>query len=79
MGIVGYLIIGIKVVPQIAIIAGIALLLIYGAVKKVNFLELEAAMANGAKSGIASVMIFFFIGMLIAAGWRVVQFRRLFI
>lgn len=67
MGIVGYLIIGIKVVPQIAIIAGIALLLIYGAVKKVNFLELEAAMANGAKSGIASVMIFFFIGMLISS------------
>lgn len=67
MGIVGYLIIGIKVVPQIAIIAGIALLLIYGAVKKVTFLELEAAMANGAKSGIASVMIFFFIGMLISS------------
>ncbi|MFP7300506.1 Na+/H+ antiporter NhaC [Neobacillus niacini] len=67
MGIVGYLIIGIKVVPQIAIIAGIVLLLVYGAIKKVNLIELEAAMAEGAKSGIASVMIFFFIGMLISS------------
>lgn len=67
MAIVGYLIIGIKVVPQIAIIAGIVLLLIYGAIKKINFMELEAAMADGAKSGIASVMIFFFIGMLISS------------
>ncbi len=67
MGMVGYLIIGMKVVPHIAIIAGIALLLIYGAVKKVDFRELEGAMAEGAKSGIAAVMIFFFIGMLISS------------
>lgn len=67
MGMVGYLIIGIKVVPHIAIIAGITLLLLYGAVKKVSFKELEGAMAEGAKSGIAAVMIFFFIGMLISS------------
>jgi Na+:H+ antiporter, NhaC family len=67
MGMVGYLIIGIKVVPHIAIIAGIALLLVYGAIKKVNFRELEGAIAEGAKSGIAAVMIFFFIGMLISS------------
>lgn len=67
LGVVGYLIIAIKVVPHIAIMAGIALLLLYGAVKKVNFRDLEAAMAEGAKSGIAAVMIFFFIGMLISS------------
>nr|WP_263323857.1 Na+/H+ antiporter NhaC family protein [Neobacillus sp. Marseille-Q6967] len=67
MGIIGYLIIGIKVVPHIAIIAGISLLLIYGAIKKVSFRELETSMAEGAKSGIAAVMIFFFIGMLISS------------
>lgn len=67
MGIVGYLIIGIKVIPHIAIISGIALLLLYGAVKTVSFKELEGAMAEGAKSGIAAVMIFFFIVMLISS------------
>lgn len=67
MGLVGYLIIGLEVVPQIAIISGIALLLGYGAVKRVSFKELEAAMAEGAKSGIAAAMIFFFIGMLISS------------
>lgn len=67
MGMVGYLIIGIKVVPHIAIIAGISLLLVYGAVKKVSFRDLEVAMADGAKSGIAAVMIFFFIGILISS------------
>jgi Na+:H+ antiporter, NhaC family len=67
MGIVGYLIIGLEVVPHIAIISGIALLLSFGAIKKVSFKELEQAMAEGAKSGIAAVMIFFFIGMLISS------------
>ncbi|WP_409272246.1 Na+/H+ antiporter NhaC [Neobacillus sp. SCS-31] len=67
MGLVGYLIIGMEVVPQIAIISGIALLLGYGVVKRVSFKELEAAMAEGAKSGIAAAMIFFFIGMLISS------------
>lgn len=67
LGVLGYLIIAIKVVPHIAIMAGIALLLIYGAIKKVSFKDLEASMADGAKSGIAAVMIFFFIGMLISS------------
>lgn len=67
MGLVGYLIIGLQVVPHIAIISGIALLLGYGVIKRVPFKELEEAMATGAKSGIAAVMIFFFIGMLISS------------
>jgi Na+:H+ antiporter, NhaC family len=67
MGLVGYLIIGLQVVPHLAIISGIALLLGYGVIKKVSFKDLEEAMANGAKSGIAAVMIFFFIGMLISS------------
>ncbi|CEG29012.1 Na+/H+ antiporter NhaC [Bacillus sp. B-jedd] len=67
MGLIGYMIIGMEVVPQIAIISGIALLLGYGAVKRVSFKELESAMAEGAKSGIGAVMIFFFIGMLISS------------
>ncbi|SFS56471.1 Na+/H+ antiporter NhaC [Paenibacillus sp. 453mf] len=67
MGLLGYLIIGVEVVPHIAVMSGIALLLIYGAIKKVSFKELEGAMAEGAKSGIGAVMIFFFIGMLISS------------
>jgi Na+:H+ antiporter, NhaC family len=67
LGVVGYLIIAVQVVPHIAITAGIALLLVYGAIKKVSFKDLETSMAEGAKSGIAAVMIFFFIGMLISS------------
>ncbi len=67
MGILGYLIIGVKVVPHIAIMTGIALLLTYGAVKKVGFSELEQAMVDGIKPGLGAVMIFFFIGMLISS------------
>ncbi|WP_413304629.1 Na+/H+ antiporter NhaC [Bacillus sp. 1P10SD] len=67
MGLVSYLIIGLQVVPHLAIISGIALLLGYGVIKKVSFKDLEEAMSNGAKSGIAAVMIFFFIGMLISS------------
>ncbi|MCM3782315.1 Na+/H+ antiporter NhaC [Neobacillus mesonae] len=67
MGLLGYLIIGMKVVPHIAIMSGIALLLIYGVIKKVTFNELERSMTEGVKSGIGAVMIFFFIGMLISS------------
>ncbi|MGG0739122.1 Na+/H+ antiporter NhaC [Niallia taxi] len=67
MGILGYLIIGVQVVPHIAIMIGIALLLTYGAVKKVGFSELEQAMVDGIKPGLGAVMIFFFIGMLISS------------
>ncbi|MEM5012583.1 Na+/H+ antiporter NhaC family protein [Niallia taxi] len=67
MGILGYLIIGVQVVPHIAIMTGIALLLTYGAVKKVGFSELEQAMVDGIKPGLGAVMIFFFIGMLISS------------
>ncbi|MDQ1143235.1 NhaC family Na+:H+ antiporter [Bacillus sp. SORGH_AS 510] len=67
MGLVGYLIIGLQVIPHVAIISGIALLLGYGVIKRVSFKELEDSMVSGAKSGIAAVMIFFFIGMLISS------------
>jgi Na+:H+ antiporter, NhaC family len=67
MGVFSFLIIGIKVVPHVAIIAGIALLLVYGAIKKLDLRELEGAMSAGATSGISAVMIFFFIGMLISS------------
>ncbi|WP_374718075.1 Na+/H+ antiporter NhaC [Neobacillus sp.] len=67
IGMIGYLIISVKVIPHIAIMAGIVLLLLYGTVKRVSFRDLEGAMAEGAKSGINAVMIFFFIGMLISS------------
>ena len=67
MGALGYLIIKVGVVPPIAIMTGIILLLAYGAIKKVNFRDLEGAMADGVKPGLGAVMIFFFIGMLISS------------
>lgn len=67
MGALGYLIIGVEVVPHIAIMTGIALLLVYGAIKKVSFRDLEQAMVEGVKPGLGAIMIFFFIGMLISS------------
>jgi len=67
MGALGYLIIGLEVVPHIAIMTGIALLLVYGALKKVSFRDLEQAMTDGVKPGLGAIMIFFFIGMLISS------------
>jgi Na+:H+ antiporter, NhaC family len=67
MGALGYLIIGVEVVPHIAIMTGIALLLVYGALKKVTFRDLEQAMIDGVKPGLGAIMIFFFIGMLISS------------
>lgn len=67
MGALGYLIIGVEVVPHIAIMTGIALLLVYGALKKVTFRDLEQAMIDGVKPGLGAIIIFFFIGMLISS------------
>lgn len=67
MGVLGYLIIKVEVVPHLAIMSGIILLLIYGTIKKVSFKELEEAMINGVKPGLGAIMIFFFIGMLISS------------
>lgn len=67
MGVLGFLIIKIEVVPHIAIMTGIIMLLLYGAIKKVSFKELEEAMIDGVKPGLGAIMIFFFIGMLISS------------
>lgn len=70
MGTLGYLIIGLEVVPPIAIMTGIAILLVYGAIKRVSFKDLEQSMADGVKPGLGAVMIFLLIGMLIST-WMV--------
>lgn len=53
--------------PHIPILFAILILLIYGALKKVPFKQLEEGMIEGSKAGLGAVFLFFFIGILISA------------
>ncbi|MBM7586588.1 NhaC family Na+:H+ antiporter [Bacillus pakistanensis] len=57
-------------VPHIPILFSIFLLLLFGAVKRVSFKELESGMLAGAQSGLGAVFLFFMIGILISS-WMV--------
>jgi NhaC family Na+:H+ antiporter len=63
----GFGIMKLQLVPHIPVVLAIFVLLIYGLVKKVKMSELERGMAEGAKTGLGAVMVFFFIGMLISS------------
>ncbi|HEY4552278.1 MAG TPA: Na+/H+ antiporter NhaC [Bacillaceae bacterium] len=54
-------------VPHIPLLASIVLLIFYGKMKKVPFKQLEAGIAEGARSGMGAIFLFFFIGLLISA------------
>lgn len=56
--------------PHIPILFSIVLLIGYGLIKRLAYKELETAMLDGAKSGIAAVYIFILIGILISS-WLV--------
>lgn len=53
--------------PHVPLILSLFLLVVYGLVKKVPYKQLEAGITEGAKAGIGAVLIFFLIGILIAA------------
>ncbi|MGI2326804.1 Na+/H+ antiporter NhaC [Planococcus sp. YIM B11945] len=54
-------------VPHIPILIAILLLIGYGLVKRVPYVELERGLVQGAGAGMSAVFLFFFIGILISA------------
>ncbi|WP_077211295.1 Na+/H+ antiporter NhaC [Bacillus dakarensis] len=56
-----------NIVPHVPVVMAIFILFLYGLIKKVPMSELEKGMIEGAKSGLGAIMLFFFIGMLIAS------------
>jgi Na+:H+ antiporter, NhaC family len=59
-----------EAVPHIPILLSIFLLLLFGAIKRVSFKELERGMLEGAQSGLGAVFLFFMIGILISS-WMI--------
>lgn len=53
--------------PHIPVLLVIIMLLCYGAFKKVAYRTMEQGFVEGAKTGLAAIFIFFFIGILISA------------
>lgn len=53
--------------PHIPVLIVIIMLLCYGWIKKVPYKTMEQGIVDGAKSGLAAIFIFFFIGILISA------------
>lgn len=54
-------------VPHIPVIVAIFVLILFGLMKHVPYGSLEKGLADGAKSGISAVFVFFMIGLLISA------------
>ncbi|MBM7699966.1 Na+/H+ antiporter NhaC [Kurthia huakuii] len=57
---------GFNSTPHIPVLFVIIMLLCYGAFKKVAYRTMEQGLVDGAKSGLAAIFIFFFIGILIS-------------
>ena len=53
--------------PHMPILIIITLLLVYGLVKRVPFVDLQHGMVLGAQSGLGAIFIFFFIGVLVSS------------
>ena len=67
LAMISYSIIFAGAVPHIPLLLSVLVLLLYGKLKKIPFKHLEDGIAEGAKSGIGAVFLFFFIGILIAS------------
>ena len=67
LALISYSIIFAGAVPHIPLLLSVLVLLLYGKLKKIPFKHLEDGIAEGAKSGIGAVFLFFFIGILIAS------------
>lgn len=64
---ISFCIIKLQLVPHVPVMLAILFLIAYGLLKKAKMRELEAAMMDGAKSGLGAVILFFFIGMMISS------------
>lgn len=53
--------------PHIPILFSSLLLMVYGLIKKIPYKKLEEGLVDGARSGMAAVFLFFFIGILISS------------
>lgn len=60
-------IIFVEAAPHVPLIISLLVLCVYGIFKRIPYRLLERGIAEGAKSGMGAVFIFFFIGILIAA------------
>lgn len=63
---IAFSIIYLGAVPHVPLVISLLILVIYGLFKKVPYKRLEEGIIEGAKSGMAAVFLFFFIGILIA-------------
>ncbi|MFV0560752.1 MAG: Na+/H+ antiporter NhaC [Enterococcus sp.] len=60
-------VIGLKISPNIAILAAIGIVMVYGIIKKQPFDAMHEGIINGIKPGIIPIFIFILVGALIAA------------
>ncbi|UOR13242.1 Na+/H+ antiporter NhaC [Halobacillus amylolyticus] len=67
IGMISYFIIQLQSVPHIPILLGIMVMLAYGLLKKMSFSQLQNGMIQGAQTGMAAVLLFFLIGILISS------------
>ncbi|NEU31774.1 Na+/H+ antiporter NhaC [bacterium LRH843] len=67
---ISFCIIALEAVPHLPILFSILLLILYGISKGISLRHLEEGMAEGAKSGMGAVLLFFLIGMLISS-WMI--------
>ncbi|WP_163529554.1 Na+/H+ antiporter NhaC [Halobacillus ihumii] len=67
IALISFFIIELQSVPHIPILLGVIVTLAYGFLKKMSFSELQNGMIQGAQSGMAAVLLFFLIGILIAS------------
>lgn len=64
---ISYFIIGTGTNPHIPILIGIFVLIVFGLIKKISFVDLQTGMVEGAKTGMSAVFLFFLIGILISS------------
>ncbi|SIS47202.1 Na+/H+ antiporter NhaC [Salimicrobium flavidum] len=67
IAVISFFIIGLQSSPHTPILIGILILIAYGLTKKFTFDQLQHGMIQGAQSGMAAVLLFFIIGILIAS------------
>lgn len=65
--IMGFSIIKLDTVPHIPLLIALLFLVLYGLLKGIPYKALEGGITEGAKTGMAAVFLFFFIGILIAS------------
>ncbi|WP_102336184.1 Na+/H+ antiporter NhaC [Salimicrobium jeotgali] len=67
ISVISFFIISLESTPHTPILIGILILLAYGTMRKFRFDQLQHGMVQGAQSGMAAVLLFFVIGILIAS------------